>query len=169
MSAGIRVARDSHGIRIELEDQSDTVALDALGPFKITDHGTHITVTPGEGDLTSCYIGNERHGLRSHTANPEEFTEGRFGPWEIEVDLYADEGFTIELPPIHELPWPDLRLNEKFCYKTQLAIAIAERVKAKAQAVGEFPAKVMRTMFIPGWVRSNMSPELYKMVQRRLG
>lgn len=169
MTATVRIARDSHGVRLHLTDRSDINILMELGPYDFIEDGGSLHFVPAQdGTLTVHDINDQDAGLRDGTASSQELVENRFGPYEVEVDLYNEDGFSVELPPIHLLPWPQLQFCDGYCLRTQLATCIVERVKSLAEASNKSVRDVARTMRIPTRLRREISGETHRQIQGML-
>lgn len=160
MSAIVKIARDSHGVRLHLIDDGDIRILKLIGNYDVIDEGSVLHFTPTkDGSLTPGMINDDDFGLRSGNTGKQDLVDGRFGPWVTEVDLYNEDGFSVEVPPIHWLPWPTLHFCEGYCFRSQLVRCIAERIRSKADEDDKTVEQVSRNFPIPMNLRRQLSGE----------
>ena len=134
MSAIIQVSRDSESFRIELHDKGDALALWELGPYTIVLEGNCVLCQPDPAGVEALKISDHQMGFRFfddafvgwHENADLKF--GRFGPIELEADIYNPEGFEFELEPLYNRPWPRLRENESYDIGEQVVVTLAERI-----------------------------------------
>ena len=142
MSAAVQISRDAECFRVELMDDSDASILQELGPYTLFIEGNDVACLPDSEGAHVCYFEGGGHvGLRFTGGSPKGIKVKRFGPVEVEVDLYDPQGFSAVLPELHERPWPLLRENEG-CYDVgeQMVFTLAERINDRIDFCG-MPAK----------------------------
>ncbi len=169
MSATIQISRDTEGIRVELKDSGDARVLEELGPYTLIMDGTKLACLPDSEGVSHVLSFDlkiaDRLGLRFADFNAglgEGVKTGRFGPIQIEANIYDPEGFSVELPPLHERPWPQLRENElRYDVSEQMVLTLAERINDRIDFCGMPVKDVIRleSRLIP--------PDLRRFLPRR--
>ena len=140
MSAAIQISRDTEGVRVEVQDKGDLNVLHELGPYFLEGNAEEWTfITHPEG-IHACTISDTAQGLRFsdfRTGHGEGIKTGRFGPMTLDADIHNPEGFSVDLPHLHQRPWPHLRENEG-CYDIgdQLMLTLAERINDRIDFCG---------------------------------
>ena len=160
MSAIVHIARDSWGVRLELNNQSDIAVLRELGPYDLLfEEREWLFMTRDKGNQTGCTISEQdgRSGLRFRFNTGSSIVTGRFSCHETEADIYNAAGFAIGIPPIHELPWPLLHENERYDVIAQVILCIAER----ALSMGQYSdtrdhSLLLRRLEVPHKIRTHL-------------
>ena len=134
MSTAIQISRDTEGVRLELMDAGDARILDGMGRWTLVVEGDEYAILPDDEGHAVCHFEGSSGipGLRFmdfRKGYGMGVKLGRFGPVEVEADIYNPQGFSAVLPPLHERPWPWLCENEG-CYDVgeQIILTVAERI-----------------------------------------
>ena len=142
MNTPIQISRDTEGVRVEVLE-GDLRNLRELGSFWYTEEGDTMTFFPTETGSSECSIhggDNGLRGLRFHDRNRGReagIKNRRFGPLEVEADIFDPKGFAVGLPPLHERPWPNIRENDG-CYNVgeQMILSLAEPINSRIDCTG---------------------------------
>jgi hypothetical protein len=140
MSAIVQISRDTEGVRLETQDAGDARVLSELGPYVYVQDGCEFAFMADPDGINECSINDIIRGLRFpdfRSGNGQGVKSNRFGPIEIEADICNPEGFSVDLPPLHERPWPNIRENEG-CYDVgeQMVLTLAERINDRIDFCG---------------------------------
>ena len=125
MSALIQISRDTEGVRVEPRDADDAHILDEMGRWTLIIYGNEYSILPDDEGVAVP-------GLRF-----QDFRKGygigvkpgRFGPVIMDADIYNPQGFSVDLPPLHERLWPALCENDGYYDPgLQIILTVAERI-----------------------------------------
>lgn len=149
------VARDTEGVRLKL-DQEDLRVCEGAAPYEIADLPTSMMFLATSGCYTVCCLhgrgedcGRGLRGGRSKEPN----LRLTFGYYAVELEYEEGGSFEIELPAIHELPWPIIRPGDPSGPELRAAHAISERIISLRDTAGLDVCTARRQLRIPRLVR----------------
>ncbi len=157
---GAKIARDTQGVRLRCDGED--LAIISCNRYEIIDSMDSVMFVVEEGganhELLLHGIREETRGLRKRKTETRNLSK-TFTWHEVFLDFESDGSFEIELPAIHELPWPHIRSNDPDNPNERAAICIAERLISMGGSIDLMSSKFVSSIGIPDYVRKWITGE----------